>query len=140
MKHPSIWIRAVLIYLIGMLILQTGSSIYILTNIGSDPFTVFTQSIANQLNLSIGIANMIITGMFLFVIFLVDKKRIKVGTVLGMFLSGPFIDMMMTVLQDIPFDTFPFVLKAVCVIVACGIGTFGFSVLVCSNLGPNPND
>lgn len=53
-------LKRIIIFFIGMTIIQFGVALYVRTNIGSDPFTVFTQGISLLLNVSIGQANIII--------------------------------------------------------------------------------
>ena len=60
-----------------MTIIQFGVALYVKTNIGSDPFTVFTQGLSMLLNISIGQANMIILATLITIIFLVGRKHIN---------------------------------------------------------------
>ena len=57
--------KKLIFFFLGLWIIQIGVAIFIGTKIGSDPFTVFTQGIANVLNITPGRANMVITFIFL---------------------------------------------------------------------------
>lgn len=136
----ALLVKKLVCFLIGMVILQTGSAIFILTEIGSDPFTVFVQSIGGLLNITPGGANMIITLIILVAIIFIDRKYIKLGTVLGMLTAGPCLDMMLNVLGGISFSEQNIILRIAFVTLGCIIVAFGFSILVSGNLGANPND
>ena len=43
-------IKRLILFFIGMSIIQFGVALFLKTNIGSDPFTVFTQGLALTLN------------------------------------------------------------------------------------------
>ena len=42
--------KRLILFFIGMSIIQLGVALFLKTNIGSDPFTVFTQGLATVLN------------------------------------------------------------------------------------------
>ena len=65
MKKLSETIKKLLLFLLGMSIIQFGVALFLRMNIGSDPFKVFTQGLANTLNnlgmnVTTGTANIII--------------------------------------------------------------------------------
>ena len=104
-------IKRLVLFFVGMSIIQFGVALFLKTSIGSDPFTVFTQGLAMVLNktglkdLSIvqmisgraevtpGVANMIILIVLFIGILIVDMKRIKIGTLICVVGVGPIIDL-----------------------------------------------
>ena len=101
MKQGLNLTKRIVLFFLGMSIIQLGVALFLKTNIGSDPFTVFTQGLSMALNktgvkdfslvqmlagkseITPGIANMIIL-IVLFVIILtliVDSLRIEVVSV-----------------------------------------------------------
>ena len=44
------YIKRIVLFFIGMSIIQMGVALYLKTNIGSDPMTVFTQGLASTLD------------------------------------------------------------------------------------------
>ena len=103
-------IKRLVLFFVGMSIIQFGVALFLKTSIGSDPFTVFTQGLATVLNktglknLSIvhmisgsaevtpGVANMIILIILFIGILIVDMKKIKIGTLICVVGVGPIID------------------------------------------------
>lgn len=127
-------------FFLGELIIGAGVALIVHSNIGSDPFVVFTQGISNVLGVTVGTANMIITSILLIVIFCVSKKEITIGTLLAIFTAGPFIDLMLYVLDFIPFANINFAIKVLFVGLGFLFIAIGFSTLKASDLGVAPND
>ncbi|EKQ55414.1 MULTISPECIES: membrane protein [unclassified Clostridium] len=150
--------KRLILFFIGMSIIQFGVAIFLKTNIGSDPFTVFTQGLSFTLNktgikeLSIvklisgraevtpGIANMIILVLLFTIIVLTERKRIKIGTLICVVGVGPIIDFGIRIVSYFPIESYNYVIKAFFVIFGCLIIAIGFSVLSAANVGVAPND
>ena len=158
MKNLSNFIKRLILFFLGISVIQFGVAMFLETSIGSDPFTVFTEGLAKVLSktplantalvemiagkheVTPGIANMIILIILFIIILLVDKKRIKIGTLICVVGVGPIIDLSMKVVSYFQIDTFPFLVRAVLVLVGCFIIAVGFSIASASNIGVAPND
>ncbi|MDY6013221.1 YczE/YyaS/YitT family protein [Clostridium sp.] len=132
--------KKLIFFFLGLWIIQTGVAIFIGTKIGSDPFTVFTQGIANVLNITPGRANMVITFIFLVIILLIERRYINIGTVLSMLSAGVFIDLMTNCFAGIHFENFNIIVKMLLLVLSCVIIAIGFSLLKATELGVSPND
>jgi len=151
-------IKRLIIFFLGMSIIQLGVALFLKTNIGSDPFTVFTQGIAKLLNgtglknfslvqliagkaeVTPGVANMIILIVLFTIIILVDKKRIQIGTLICVMGVGPIIDIGVKIVSYFPVESYNYLVRALLVLVGCFIIAVGFSIMSESNLGVAPND
>lgn len=150
--------KRIILFFVGMSIIQFGVALFLKTNIGSDPFTVFTQGLAFTLNktglrdLSLvklisgsnevtpGVAMIIILAVLFAVIILVEKSRIKIGTLICVVGVGPIIDLGVRVVSYFPVESYNYVVKALLVGFGCFIIAIGFSVLSAANVGVAPND
>ncbi|MCU9813520.1 MULTISPECIES: YczE/YyaS/YitT family protein [Paraclostridium] len=138
-------VKRLTLFFIGMSIIQFGVALYLKTNIGSDPFTVFTQGLACALN-SIGVnattgtANRIILIVLFTIIFLVQKNHIKIGTLICVIGVGPIIDMAVNVVTYFPIQHDSYIGKIVLVGLGCFIIAVGFSILSSTKVGMAPND
>ncbi|MBU3136682.1 hypothetical protein KPL39_10430 [Clostridium gasigenes] len=132
--------KKLVFFFLGVWIIQTGVAIFIGTNIGSDPFTVFTQGLAKMLGITPGIGNMAITFTFLVIILIFSRKSINIGTVLAMISAGPFIDLMISLFKDIHLDSYTMIVKMLFLVLSCVIIAIGFSLLKATDLGVAPND
>lgn len=150
--------KRLILFLVGMTIIQFGVALFLKTNIGSDPFTVFTQGLAFTLNktglkdfslvnlisgaaeVTPGVANMIILIVLFTIIVLVEKSRIKIGTLICVIGVGPIIDFGIKMVSYFPVESYNYFFKALLVVFGCLIIAIGFSVLSAANIGVAPND
>lgn len=158
MNQAINFIKRLVLFFVGMSIIQFGVALFLKTNIGSDTFTVFTQGLAKTLNntslknfilvkliagtseVTPGVANMIILVTLFIIILLVERKRINVGTIICVIGVGPIIDLGVKVVSYFPVDSYNYIVKAILVLVGCFIIAIGFSIQSASNLGVAPND
>lgn len=150
--------KRIVLFFVGMSIIQFGVAIFLKTNIGSDPITVFTEGLAKVLNqtglkdfslvqliagkaeVTPGVANMIILVVICSIIILVDYKRIKIGTLICVVGVGPIIDLGIKVVSYFPVETYNYFIRMLIVLIGCFIIAVGFSVLSATNIGVAPND
>ena len=158
MKQGINLLKRIILFFIGMSIIQLGVALFLKTNIGSDSFTVFTQGLAKTLNstglkdnsivnlisgnegVTPGVANMIILVIMFSVILCVERKRINIGTLICVVGVGPIIDLGMKIISYFPVESYNLVVKMLLVVFGCFIIAVGFSILSATNLGVAPND
>ncbi|GAA0714206.1 membrane protein [Paraclostridium ghonii] len=138
-------VKRLTLFFIGMTIVQFGVALYLRTNIGSDPFTIFTQGLALTLNnvgvnATTGTANRIILVILFAIIFLVQKKYIKIGTFICAIGIGPIIDMAVNVVSYFQIQNCSYAGKIALVVLGCLVIAIGFSILSSTNVGMAPND
>ena len=142
-------IKRLILFFCGMSVIQFGVALFLKTNIGSDPFTVFTQGLSFMLNktsinniveITPGIANMMISITLLVIIFLIEKNRINIGTLICVVGVGPIIDLGVKAVSYFPVETYNLFVKMLLVVLGCFIIAVGFSILSAANLGVAPND
>lgn len=151
-------IKRVVLFFLGMSVIQMGVALYLKTNIGSDPTTVFTQGLASALNktalrdtgivkmiagtnqVTPGVANMIILFVLTAVIVTLDIKRIKIGTLICVIGVGPIIDLGVKIVSYFPIENTNFFVRILLVVLGCAIIAVGFSILSAANVGVAPND
>ena len=145
MKKLSETIKKLLLFLLGMSIIQFGVALFLRMNIGSDPFTVFTQGLANTLNnlgmnVTTGTANRIILVVLFSIILLLNKNHIKIGTIICVIGVGPIIDLGVRVVSVLPVESYSYLLKMFLIALVCFIIAIGFSILSATKVGVAPND
>lgn len=145
MKKLSETIKKLLPFLLGMSIIQFGVALFLRMNIGSDPFTVFTQGLANTLNnlgmnVTTGTANRIILVVLFSIILLLNKNHIKIGTIICVIGVGPIIDLGIRVVSVLPVESYSYLLKMFLIALGCFIIAIGFSILSATKVGVAPND
>ena len=158
MKQGLNLTKRIILFFLGMSIIQLGVALFLKTNIGSDPFTVFTQGLSMSLNktglkdfslvqmlagkseVTPGIANMIILIVLFVIILFTEKSRIKIGTLICVVGVGPIIDLGVNIISYFPVESYNYVIKMILLLAGCFIIAIGFSILSASNLGVAPND
>ena len=145
MKKLSETTKRIIIFLIGMSIIQFGVALFLRMNIGSDPFTVFTQGLANTLNnlgvnATTGTANRIILIVLFSIILLLNKSHIKIGTIICVVGVGPIIDLGVSMVSILPVESYNYLLKMFLIALGCFIIAIGFSMLSATKVGVAPND
>ncbi len=145
MRKLSETIKKLLLFLLGMSIIQFGVALFLRMNIGSDPFTVFTQGLANTLNnlgmnVTTGTANRIILVVLFSIILLLNKNHIKIGTIICVIGVGPIIDLGVRVVSVLPVESYSYLLKMFLIALGCFIIAIGFSILSATKVGVAPND
>lgn len=145
MKKLSETTKKLLLFLMGMSIIQFGVALFLRMNIGSDPFTVFTQGLANTLNnlgmnVTTGTANRIILVVLFSIILLLNKNHIKIGTIICVIGVGPIIDLGVRVVSVLPVESYSYLLKMFLIALGCFIIAIGFSILSATKVGVAPND
>ncbi|AGX41895.1 YczE/YyaS/YitT family protein [Clostridium saccharobutylicum] len=151
-------IKRLILFFVGMSIIQFGVALFLKTNIGSDTFTVFTQGLASTLDktelrnfglvkfiagkpeVTPGVANMIILVVLFTAIICIERKRINIGTLICVVGVGPIIDLGVKVVSLFPVDSYNYFVRALLVVFGCFIIAVGFSVLSATNVGVAPND
>ena len=145
MKKLSEATKRIIIFLIGMSIIQFGVALFLRMNIVSDPFTVFTQGLANTLNnlgvnATTGTANRIILIVLFSIILLLNKSHIKIGTMICVVGVGPIIDLGVSMVSILPVESYNYLLKMFLIALGCFIIAIGFSMLSATKVGVAPND
>ena len=137
----------VIILLIGLTIAHLGVTLFILADLGSDPFNVLVQgifrTIGNLLNWSFithGRVHIVICFIIILALLVVDRSYIKIGTILCMIFGGPIIDVFTVVLAPIFAITDSLVFKIIMLALGCVILAYGMTIVIKSDAGTGPND
>lgn len=137
----------VLILLVGLTIAHLGVTLFILADLGSDPFNVLVQgifrSIGKVLDWSLithGRVHIVICFLIILALLVVDKSYIKIGTILCMIFGGPIIDIFTVILAPLFEITDSFFFKVLMLALGCVILAYGMTIVIKSDAGTGPND
>ena len=137
----------VIILMIGLTIAHLGVTLFILADLGSDPFNVLVQgifrTISGILNWSFithGRVHIVICFIIILALLVIDKSYVKIGTVLCMIFGGPIIDMFTVVLAPIFEISNSLIFKIVLLALGCVILAYGMTIVIKSDAGTGPND
>ncbi len=120
---------------IGLILFGIGESFLIVSNIGNSPWTVLSEGVSNQFDISIGVATFIVSiGVLLLWVPLREKPGF--GTLLNILLIAVAIDLGLLLIPevDIFFVEFLYVLIGIALV---GVGS---ALYITCGLGPGPRD
>jgi len=134
----------IIILFIGLVIAHLGVTLFLLADLGSDPFNVLIQGLYNKTSfitlLTHGRVHMIISFLIIIVLLIVDKSYIGIGTLVCMFCGGPIIDFFNMILEPL-FAGNPSLPVLIFVnVLGCVILAFGMTIVIKSEAGTGPND
>lgn len=140
----KLWIRRVILLLVGLTIAHLGVTLFLLAELGSDPFNVMIQGLYRFLPwpdfMTHGYVHMGVSFGIILALLVVDRSYIRIGTLLCMFLGGPIIDAFTAALGSIINARSPMVLRLAALVAGCVILAFGMTVVINSKAGTGPND
>ena len=134
------WVQGLFVLFVGLTIAHLGVSLFVLSELGSDAFTVMIQGIARTIGVSIGTIHVCVLILLMIVMAVTTKGYVKPGTVLCAFCGGWIIDLFMWMFKDyISADSGLFI-RVAAMLAGVVILSFGMSIVIESNSGTGPND
>lgn len=136
-----------IILLIGLLIAHLGVTLFLLADLGSDPFNVFVQGLFHRLAqlrglsfLTHGRVHIAVCFLIILILLIVDRTYIKLGTIICMLCGGPIIDMYSFFLSPFLADMSAIVGRLLMIVAGCVILAYGMTIVIKSDAGTGPND
>lgn len=134
----------IIILFVGLVIAHLGVTLFLLADIGADPFNVLIQGLYRITSfitfLTHGRVHMIICFLIIIVLLIVDKSYIGIGTLVCMFCGGPIIDVFNYFLEPLFAGNPSMVTRVIVNIIGCVILAFGMTIVIKSEAGTGPND
>lgn len=137
----------VIILFVGLVIAHFGVTLFLLANLGSDPFNVFIQGLYRGITALIasdlithGRVHMAVSLIIIVILLLTDRSYIKIGTVICMVFGGPIIDVFTAMLTPLALGESALVVRILLNCLGCVILAYGMTVVITSDAGTGPND
>lgn len=141
------WALRIIILMVGLTIAHLGVTLFLLSNLGSDPFNVLVQGVFRTLErllrwpfLTHGRTHVGISLLIVLVLLFVDRGYIKIGTALCMLFGGPIIDGFTLLLGSSLGNLDSIVLRVLMLVAGCVILAYGMTIVIRSDAGTGPND
>ncbi len=138
-------VRLVVLFL-GLTIAHLGVTLFILSDLGADPFNVLIQGLhrlagaAGAVQITHGMTHMAVCFLIILILLITDRSYIKAGTVVCMFCGGPIIDFFTWLLAGLHIPQSPLPVKVLALVAGCMILAFGMTIVIRSEAGTGPND
>lgn len=141
------WIIRVCILMAGLAIAHLGVTLFLLSDLGADPFNVLVQGIFRSISavtaagfITHGRTHMVICLIIIFILLFVDRTYIKIGTVVCMVCGGPIIDFFTWLFNLILPADMPIFGRVLMLVSGCVILAYGMTIVIKSDAGTGPND
>lgn len=137
----------IVILMIGLTVAHLGVTLFLLSDLGSDPFNVLVQGIYRTLDrlfgwsfITHGRVHIVICFIIILILLIVDRSYIKIGTILCMICGGPIIDGFTVLLAPLFAANDSLVFKLPMLALGCVILAYGMTIVIKSDAGTGPND
>ena len=142
MKHRAWkeWAIRLVLLLLGLTVAHLGVTLFLQSDLGSDPFSVLVQGISMQVGLSFGTTHVIVTCSLMAIMLVTTRGYVLPGTVVCAFCGGPIIDAFTWLLGGFINASLPMALRVSSSVVGCVILAAGMSLVIRSDAGTGPND
>lgn len=136
-----------LILMTGLIIAHLGVTLFLLADMGSDPFNVLIQGLHKALYslthleiLTHGRVHIGVCFLIILLLLVLDRSYIKIGTVLCMIFGGPIIDGFTLILGPLLSSFNSFTGRILMQVLGCVILSYGMTIVIKSEAGTGPND
>lgn len=133
------WIRLALLTL-GLIIAHLGVTLFLVSDLGTDTFTVFASGVSRTSGISVGLCHSGIQCVLILVMLVFTKGYIKTGSFICCLLGGPIIDFFNWILGDVVSKASPLPVRFVTMVIGCIILSIGMALVIESDAGTGPND
>ena len=137
----------VVILMLGLTVAHLGVTLFILADLGTDPFNVLVQGVFRSLSgwlhwpfLTHGRTHVAMCLLIVLVLLVVDRSYIRIGTLLCMLFGGPIIDVFTALLAPVFALGGGIVFKLIMLVLGCVILAYGMTIVIRSQAGTGPND
>lgn len=141
------WTVRIVILLVGLTIAHLGVTLFLLSDLGSDPFNVLVQGVYRTLErllhwpfLTHGRTHVGISLLIVLILLVLDRSYIKIGTALCMLFGGPIIDFFTMLLSPALGNLSSFIPRVLMLVAGCVILAYGMTIVIRSDAGTGPND
>ena len=145
-SYKEICLR-VIILMIGLTIAHLGVTLFLLANLGSDPYNVLVQGVYRTLSgltgwsvLTHGRVHIVLCFLIILILLAADRSYIKIGTILCMIFGGPIIDAFTLLLTPLVSGSNTLPYKIFILALGCVILAYGMTIVIKSDAGTGPND
>ena len=141
-KARELLLRVVILF-IGLTIAHFGVTLFLLADLGTDPFNVLIQGLHRTIGstwITHGTVHISICLLIVLILLFVDSSYIGIGTVICMFCGGPIIDFFTMLLSPLFAGGPSLTVRLAVNCAGCIILAFGMTIVIKSEAGTGPND
>lgn len=130
--------RRIILFIFGILIMSLGAVLLSKTSLGVAPWEAINFGLSYTIGLSPGTWIIILSFLSLIIASILEKKMIKLSSLVTSILIGSFIDLWMLILNFISFENM--LIRFTVFILAIIISSLGITIYLYPELPANPID
>lgn len=134
------WLLRLCFLTLGLIIAHLGVTLFLISRLGTDTFTVFASGISRTTGISVGLCHSGIQCILILLMLLFAKGYIKTGSFICCLLGGPIIDIFNWFLGRFVTAASPMALRLAVMVLGCVILSVGMALVIASDAGTGPND
>lgn len=131
----SISVRRFAILFLGLFLFGIGDSLLIVSNIGNSPWTVLSQGVSRQLDISIGSATLLVS-IFVLALWIPLREKPGFGTIANILIIAAAIDIGVRFIPDQEI----FIFEILYVLLGITLVGLGSALYITCGLGSGPRD
>lgn len=132
---------------VGLTIAHLGVTLFLMADLGADPFNVLVQGVYRGLYgltgwelLTHGRVHIAMCFIIIIALLIIDRSYVKLGTIFCMVCGGPIIDFFTALLAGLLPQNSTLIAKLVTLAAGCVILAYGMTMVIKSDAGTGPND
>lgn len=134
------WVLRLCFLTLGLIIAHLGVTLFLISDLGTDTFTVFASGISHAAGISVGLCHSGIQCVLIIFMLIFTKGYIKTGSFICCILGGPIIDLFNWILGRFISGASPMPLRLLVMLLGCVILSIGMALVISSDAGTGPND
>lgn len=139
-KNRREWLLRLCFLTLGLIIAHLGVTLFLISDLGTDTFTVFASGISHTTGISVGLCHSGIQCVLIVLMLLFTKGYIKTGSFICCILGGPIIDVFHWMLGRFVCAASPMPVRLFAMVLGCIILSIGMALVISSDAGTGPND
>lgn len=139
-KNKKEWVIRLCLLTLGLIIAHLGVTLFLISSLGTDTFTVFAAGISNTIHIPVGLCHSGIQCILIVLMILFTKNYIKTGSFICCIVGGPIIDVFNWALGRFVTEESAMPVRMIVMVLGCVILSIGMALVIASDAGTGPND
>lgn len=131
----NILIRRIILAAIGLITCGIGIGLFLFSDLGVDPASVFQLGIANQLNITYGTASALMNIVIIIAMIIIDRRYINIATFMAIFMIGYTADFTNLLLNSLITSPLIFPVQLAFALVGSVIMASGIPLYIFADIG-----
>ncbi len=128
-------LRRTVLVLVGLVILGLGAALFLYSNLGADPNSVFIEGLGIKLDVSYGTASLIVNAVLASIVFVTKRKYINIASILCLFVTGYSADFFVFVFKKLALNNTFFPFQLIYIVLSLLILSFAIAFYIHQRLG-----